>query len=68
MFRLFYLLFTMPIHSYDGPWPTGKCTRCGHTTGLDDWQLEDMPKEMAYCSEGEKRAFRFANSFNCSGI
>lgn len=65
MLRFLIRLFTMPIHEYDGAFPVGTCKFCGHHTGLSGWQLVDIPKEMAYCSKGEKRVFRFSNSFNC---
>jgi len=35
-------------------WPVGKCVYCGDRTGLDAWQLREMPRDMAYCERGKK--------------
>lgn len=65
LIRFLLNLFMTPIHSFDWPWPIGTCKWCGHRTGLDGWQLESMPKEMAYCATSKKQAFRFKTTFNC---
>lgn len=33
-------------------WLGHTCVYCGHVSGLDDWQLADMPLEMSRCPWG----------------
>jgi hypothetical protein len=46
------------------------CRFCERVSGLDDWQIIDMPVEMARCSKSDiPITFRqkFTNSVNCLG-
>lgn len=62
----------MRKHVYNRGWPYGCCIYCGRMTGLDDWQLKDMPTEMAVCPKGKKVGFfewivgKLKYSFDCS--
>ena len=45
------------------------CKHCDHVSGLDDWQLKNMPIEMARCPKSPTRIGfweRLRNSINCS--
>lgn len=37
-------------------WLGRKCFYCNKISGLDDWQIRDMPKDMAKCSVSKKRS------------
>ncbi len=49
-------------------WVGYTCVHCGHRSGLDAWQLKDMPREKAMCLKSPKCAGFFewlADSINC---
>ena len=49
-------------------WLGRKCIFCEHISGLDDWQIRDMPVDMAECEKSTlKMGFieRFNESVNC---
>jgi hypothetical protein len=51
---LFNMLSIWPKkHRYTAGYPDGRCIYCGRQTGLDAWQLKELPKEMAMCPKGE---------------
>ena len=35
-------------------WTAYVCMHCGKVSGLDGWQIRDMPKDMAVCPNGRK--------------
>jgi len=63
--------FTTPTHPEPSAplWLGRKCKFCGKVSGLDDWQLTDMPVDMAICEKSTlKMGFweRFVSqSVNC---
>lgn len=38
-----------PMPDVAPSWVGYICVHCGDRSGLDDWQIEDMPNEMAIC-------------------
>ena len=48
-------------------WLGRRCVFCGKISGLDDWQIRDMPKEMARCDTGVKSTWGefLSRSYNC---
>lgn len=47
--------------------PLATCRHCGDTTGLDNWQLRDMPVDMAECQKGQRMGLfeLLSESVNC---
>lgn len=41
-------------HKWLVGYPKGVCEYCGDKTGLEIWQLQNMPKSMAICSKGKR--------------
>ena len=57
----------MKKHVFTHGWPEGYCLYCNKKAGVDDWQLQQMPKEMAACEKGKKAVIIeiLKGSFNC---
>ncbi len=60
----FSFLF-LGIHQYTGSYPNGKCVYCDEVNGLDGWQTESVPKDMAICKASGTKRLRFWYSYNC---
>ena len=43
----------MRKHQFDAPYPDGRCIHCDTAAGLDKWQLQSMPMDMARCPSGK---------------
>jgi hypothetical protein len=53
-------------------WVGYTCIHCGNVSGLDDWQICEIPVSMAQCSRGRKLTlwerlvtWAFGSSINC---
>ena len=67
--KLFIAWFFLRKHKYhNGAWPIGTCMYCDHKTGLDTWQLRQMPMSMALCINGERMGFweKIFGTINCA--
>lgn len=60
--------WSRPMPDIAPNWLGYTCRFCGHVSGLDGWQLRDMPSSMARCDSSTLRAGlweRFTDSVNC---
>ncbi len=50
-----YSFLFIKIHEYTstGGSPFYKCIHCNDVTGLNGWQIREMPKEMSKCPNGK---------------
>jgi hypothetical protein len=60
--------WSRPMPDVAPNWLGYACNFCGHVSGLDGWQLRDMPTSMAACPASTVRAGwweRLTGSVNC---
>jgi hypothetical protein len=68
--HIFFLPKSQPLPGSDPNWIGFICKFCGHISGLDAWQIRDMPINMAECNKSPIRIGFFEGikgSINCFG-
>lgn len=46
-------------------WIGRQCIFCNKISGLDDWQIVDMPKEMAICNKSTQKSSIWEHITGC---
>ncbi len=57
----------MPMPDLAPNWRGFVCKHCGHVSGLDAWQVENMPESMAACPRGVPASIkeRLVGNYDC---